>query len=559
MARDKLTRRDFARAMGIGVAGIVLSRHGSPVAAMPATPNPGARPNVIMINIDNHDRSFLGFSGNQFGSTPNIDRLYREGVHLSNYHCASRCGPSRAALLTGRYHHRSGHIQTPDGINIMGYPEVPTVANLFRDAGYRTAMFGKWHVGKNYPYRPEDRGFDEVVTFFQGGLSKTGTQHTLRHNGKWEPFEGYRIDVWFRELCRFIKERPKRPFMAYLATWATHGGNFGPEQLSKKYRKKIDALSEEESKLFPDEITKYNFGETCAEMESIDRNIGRLLECLAELGLKDNTIIVYTADGGGYRVPEALQRKDRKTFPSKLPAIIHWPGGKMDVEADQEELIANIDIAPTLLDMCGIRPQKNVAFDGQSAYGLLHAKGTPWKKRVYIADHQSVNGIRTDHLMPLDRTVVYLPDGRSVSFSKGKAQRTTPELEAEARKHWEKWWKDVSSDFKPYHHIIVGTPHENPTVCHHAYTRINEQRAKVKHYFFAIEFAETGIYRFGDKVRLSKSKGGKGPKGYLKIDDKTHTGEFPMTLKVPAGKKMVVVSYDGKTRSSGLTIEKLYD
>lgn len=549
MTHNKLTRRGFLKTMGIGVTGMALSPQSSSATAAPRKRDPGTRPNVIMINIDNHDRSVLGFAGNRFGSTPNIDRLYREGVYFANYHCASRCGPSRTALLTGRYHHRSGHIQTPDGRNIMGNTEVPTLGNLFRNAGYRTAMFGKWHVGKNYPYRPEDRGFDEVVTFFQGGLSKTGLRHTLRHNGKWEPYEGYRIDVWFRELQNFIQKQPGRPFMAYLATWATHGGNFGPARLSQKYRKKMDALGEDGSKLFPDKTTQYNYAELAAEMESIDENIGRLLGLLAKLGLKDNTIIVYTSDGSGYRAPEAFLRKGRKAFPSKIPAIIHWPGGQLKPGTDLTELVANIDIGPTLLDMCGIRPGANVAFDGQSAYGLLHPKGTPWKKRVYIADHQSRNGIRTGYLMPLDRTTVYFPDGRSVTFSKGKAQRADSKLEAEARKHWEKWWKDVTADFKPFHHVIVGTRHENPMVVRHVYTRINEQKAKVKHYSFAIEFAVTGTYRF--------SGGGRPRKGYLKIHDRTYTGEFPMTLKVPAGKKTVIVSFDGQKRSGGLTIEWL--
>jgi len=559
MARDKLSRRDFARAMGIGVAGIVLSPHGSPVAAMPATPNPKARPNVIMINIDNHDRSVLGFAGNPFGSTPHIDRLYHEGVYLANYHCASRCGPSRTALLTGRYHHRSGHIQTPDGRNIMGNPEVPTIGDLFRDAGYRTAMFGKWHVGKNYPYRPEDRGFDEVVTFFQGALSKTGLRHTLRHNGKWEPYEGYRIDIWFNELQKFIQKQRGRPFMAYLATWATHGGNFGPARLSQKYRRKMDTLGEQGSKLFPDKITQYNYAEIAAEMESIDRNIGRLLGLLAELGLRDNTSIVYTSDGSGCRAPEGLLSKDRKTFPSRLPAIVHWPAGQLDSDTDRTELIANIDIGPTLLDMCGIRPGRNVAFDGQSAYGLMSRKGTPWKKRVYIADHQSRHGIRTGCLMPLDWTTVYFPDGRAVTFSKGKARHADPQLEAAARKHWERWWKDVSADFKPFHHVIVGTPHENPTVLRHVYTDLNEQKAKVKHYVFAIEFAADGTYRFGCGGDPLKPTADKPRKGYLRIGNRTYTGDFPMTLKLPTGKNMVVVSFDGRTRSKSLTVERLPD
>ncbi|MHC4521113.1 MAG: sulfatase family protein, partial [Planctomycetota bacterium] len=119
-----------------------------PCRAVLARANEAKRPNVIMINIDNHDRTVLGFAGSKFLETPNIDRLKREGVYFSNYRCASRCGPSRAALLTGRYSIRSGHIQTHDGRNVMG-TNAPTVGRLFQNAGYKTAMFGKWHVGWN--------------------------------------------------------------------------------------------------------------------------------------------------------------------------------------------------------------------------------------------------------------------------------------------------------------------------------------------------------------------------------------------------------------------------
>ncbi|MDP6545557.1 MAG: sulfatase-like hydrolase/transferase [Phycisphaerae bacterium] len=505
-----------------------------------------------MINIDNHDKSLLGFAGSGFGESPNIDNLYDKGVYLANYQCASRCGPSRTALMTGRYHIRSGHIQTPDGRSVMGDTSVPTVANLFQDAGYKTAMYGKWHIGKNYPYRPEDRGFDEVVTFFQGRLSKTGRgPHTVRHNGKWEEFEGYRIDLWFNELGKFIKKNRTKPFMAYLATWATHGGNFGPDDLSKKYRRKMDSLGEKTAKLFKDKETKYNYAETAAEIESIDRNIGRLTALLNQLGLREDTIIVYTSDGAGFRTPAGLMRKDAKEFPSKVPAIIYWPGGNLNRDTDVTQLVANIDMAPTLLDMCGIDQSEKVKFDGQSAYSLFSPKGAKWKDRIYIADHQSRNGVREGFLKPLDYTNVHFPSGACVSFRKGKAKGASPEMEAAARKHWGAWWKDVTADFKPYHHVIVGTKHENPTIVYQVYTGLNEQKAKVKNYVFAIEFAVAGKYRFGGGRRKSK--------GYLKIGDKTHTGEFPMTLKLPAGKKMVIVSFDGQKRSGGLTIEWLAD
>ena len=515
-----------------------------------------SRPNVIVITIDNHDASVLGFAGNTFLETPNIDRLSREGVYLANYRCSSRCGPSRAALLTGRYHIRSGHIQTPDGRNVMGDVSVPTIASLFQDAGYRTAQYGKWHIGKNYPYRPEDRGFGEVVTFFQGGLSKTGSQHFLRHNGRWEPFEGYRIDLWFSELRKFITANQDEPFMVYLATWATHGGNFGPAELSKKYRKKMDSFGSDVDKHFRDEIAKYNHAELAAEMESIDQNIGRLRNHLDELGLSENTIIVYTSDGAGEKSPSPFLRKDRNAYPSNTPAIVHWPGGGLKTEEDATGMIANIDIAPTLLDMCGIPQVENVDFDGRSAYGFLHPDRTPPKGRIYIQDHQSRNGTRTEVLRPLNLTNVHLPDGTVVAFREGVAKGVSPELEARARKIWEQWWQDVLQDFKPHHYVVVGTKHETPTVLRQVYSGLNEQKARIKNYYFAVEFSETGTYLFGgpgDGLKPNPAKG----RGYLKIGDDKYEGEFPMTLQIEAGKRFVEVSYDRKTKSPSLTIEKL--
>jgi len=517
----------------------------------------GDRPNVIIITIDNHDASVLGFAGNTFLETPNIDRLSREGVYLANYHCASRCGPSRAALLTGRYHIRSGHIQTPDGRNVMGDVTVPTIANLFQNAGYKTAQYGKWHIGKNYPYRPEDRGFGEVVTFFQGGLSKTGSQHVLRHNGQWEPFEGYRIDVWFSELRKFITTNQDRPFMAYLATWATHGGNFGPAALSEKYRKKMDSFGSDVDKFFRDKETKYNFAELAAEMESIDRNIGQTSDLLDELGLSKSTIIVYTSDGAGYKSPSFFRRGDSKTYSSNTPAIVHWPGGGLKTDEDMTALVANIDIAPTLLDMCGIPQAENVDFDGRSAYGFLHPDRTPPKGRIYIQDHQSRNGHREDVLRPLHLTNVHLPDGTVVAFRDGVAKTSSPELEAVARKAWEDWWRDVMTDFKPHHHVVVGTEHESPTVLRQVYSGLNEQKAKIKNYYFAVEFAESGTYLFGGAGDAISPGSAKGRRGYLKIGDDKYEGEFPLKLQIEAGKKFVEVSYDGKTKSPGLTIEKL--
>jgi len=506
------------------------------------------RPNVIMINIDNHDTSVLGFAGNEFLETPNIDKLKKDGVFLSNYRCSARCGPSRASLMTGRYATRSGHIQTHDGRNIMG-TNAPTIAELFKKAGYRTGMYGKWHIGKNYPFRPQDRGFDEVVQFRQGELDKRGESHQLRHNGKWEAYEGYRIDIWFRELCKLVKSSGDTPFMAYLATWATHGGNFGRADLSKKYRAKMDAYGAQADTYFKNEEEKYNFAELAAEMESIDTGIGLLLDTLKQEGVLENTIIVYTSDGGGFTSPALFMRKDRLHYVGKAPAIIHWPGGKLKQGQNIDTLVANFDLSPTLMDICGINPPADLVLDGQSVYGLMCPGKTPWKERVYIADHQSRNGPRTGYLMPMDQTTVYMPGGKAVSFHKGKAKRSdTPELEAVARRHWEEWWESVAADFEPYQYVVVGTEHENPMYIAHPYYGINEVQSKVKDYHFAIEVAAAGTFEFSaeDDPKNGPGKDVKSGSGYVQVGDRKYEGQFPMKLKLEPGRKMVRVFINGK-------------
>ena len=149
-------------------------------------------------------------------------------------------------------------------------------------------------------------------------------------------------------------------------------------------------------------------------------------------------------------------------------------------------------MAPTFLDLCDITPSRKTDFDGQSACGLLSAKGDSWRQRVYIADHQSKTGDRRVILHPLDDTTVYMPQGE-VHFVDGEAKGASPELEARARQHWEAWWKDVTSDFQPYQYAVVGTRDENPVFLQHAYTESAASEAS-KRYVMPVEFARDGLY-----------------------------------------------------------------
>ncbi len=160
-------------------------------------------PNVVFIMTDDQGYGDLGCHGNPIVKTPNLDRLYSQSCRLTNFHVDPTCSPTRSALLTGRYSSRTGVWHTVMGRSILRRDEV-TLADLFASGGYRTGLFGKWHLGDNSPYRPEERGFQEVLTFGGGGIGNTpdvwGNNYfndTLRHNGELKKVEGYCTDVFW--------------------------------------------------------------------------------------------------------------------------------------------------------------------------------------------------------------------------------------------------------------------------------------------------------------------------------------------------------------------------
>ncbi|MFP6669406.1 MAG: sulfatase-like hydrolase/transferase, partial [Pirellulales bacterium] len=182
------------------------------------------RPNVILVITDDQGYGDVGVHGNSMIRTPNLDKLHKQSVRLTDYHVDPTCSPTRSALMTGRYSTRTGVWHTIMGRSIMETKEV-TVAEVFRAGGYRTAMFGKWHLGDNYPCRPQDQGFELAFYHGGGGVGQTpdvfGNKYfddTYFRNGIKEKAEGYCTDVWFREATKFIKANKDEPFFVYLST-----------------------------------------------------------------------------------------------------------------------------------------------------------------------------------------------------------------------------------------------------------------------------------------------------------------------------------------------------
>jgi arylsulfatase A-like enzyme len=199
----------------VGAALLALAPHGARAQGASATRSAAGRPNVILIITDDQGYGDVGAHGNNVIRTPNLDRLASESVRLTDFHVDPTCSPTRAALLTGRYSTRTGVWHTIMGRSLMA-PRERTVAELFSASGYRTGMFGKWHLGDNYPLRPHDQGFAEA--FYHGGgvVGQVGDffgndlyDDTYFRNGAPERTKGYATDVWFDEALKFV-ERNRR-------------------------------------------------------------------------------------------------------------------------------------------------------------------------------------------------------------------------------------------------------------------------------------------------------------------------------------------------------------
>ena len=184
-------------------------------------------PNVLLILTDNQSFHELSCHGHPHVRTPRIDAFAKEGVDFVNFHAPPLCSPSRALMLTGRYAMRAGIHNTIGGVSILHKNE-KTIADLLGAKGYRTAVFGKWHLGYAYPYRPEDRGFQEAFSHGGGGIGQLedyfGNSHldaTYYHNGKFEKSQGFSSDVLFGQAIKFIEQDRDKPFFCFVSTPTT--------------------------------------------------------------------------------------------------------------------------------------------------------------------------------------------------------------------------------------------------------------------------------------------------------------------------------------------------
>jgi arylsulfatase A-like enzyme len=439
------------------------------------------RPNIILILTDDQGYGDLAAHGNPWIQTPHMDRLHAQSVRLTNYHTGTTCSPTRASLLTGQHFNRVGVWHTIMGRSLLR-AGVPTLPDVLRRNGYRTGIFGKWHLGDNYPLRPQDRGFDEVLVHGGGGVGQTpdlwGNDYfddTYLHNGRPRQFSGYCTDVWFTEALRFMEENKDRPFFCYLSTNAPHAPTHVPERYSDLYRQQPEVLNPE----FYGMIT------------NIDDNVGRLERRLQELGLAENTILIFTTDNGtSYGAGAQLDKsgflagkgfnagmRGAKGSPyeggHRTPFFLRFPAGGLAEGQEVDRLTSCMDVLPTLLELCGVKVGQKLALDGRSLVPLLRQPGAPWPARTLVVDTQ-----REDFLEKWKQSAVMTDRWRLINGRElydlpqdpGQARdeaASFPDTVQRLRQHYEAWWQDVSQRQHEYVRIHLGGK-ENPVTltCH---------------------------------------------------------------------------------------------
>ncbi|MHC4507652.1 MAG: arylsulfatase [Planctomycetota bacterium] len=338
------------------------------------------RPNVIIIMTDDQGNN-VGFQGNPHVKTPHIDKFAEKAVRLSNFHQEPMCTASRAALMAGKYAVRTGAWRTSLGRTMMRSDNI-TIAEAFKANGYATGQFGKWHLGDNWPMRPQDQGFNEVVGLRCGAVGQIADywgndyfDDTYYHNGETKEYKGYCTDVFFGETMRFIKDNSDKPFFVYLAPNVTHL----PLKVAEKYSKPHVANG-------VDEKLAIFYG----MIDNLDENFGRLTAFLKKEGLDENTIILFTTDDGAQSAarsnsPDAWNMGLRGDKGSKeegghrVFSFLRWSGGDIGAGADNNTLISVMDVYPTLLDLCGLEAPHGADLEGRSFKPYLKKPLSPKK------------------------------------------------------------------------------------------------------------------------------------------------------------------------------------
>ena len=423
-----------------------------------SAPAQTARPNIILVMPDDLGYGDYSCLGNPVNKTPNADAFWKQSVRFTDFHVSPTCAPSRSALMSGRHEFKNGVTHTINERERMSLKAF-TLAQMLKSAGYTTGIFGKWHLGDESAYQPNNRGFDEVYIHGGGGIGQTfpgscgdapGNMYTnpaLLHNGTFEKTQGYCTDLFYAQAIKWMdaKRNGPAPFFAYIALNVAHAPLQCPDETFRHYWGKV-----------PDNVAKF-FG----MIETNDRDFGILLAKLKEWGIEENTLVIFLGtDNGGTAGVELFNAGMRgaKGTPyqggTRAPAFWRWPA-KFKGGRDVPALTAHIDIFPTLAEIVGVKLTGDLAaqVEGRSLWPLLTDPNAPWEDRFLVthvgrwgrgkaaeSKYKSCS-IRNTRFTLVDNTELY-----DLKLDPGESKNVIeqyPDDVAKLRAAYDKWWNDV--------------------------------------------------------------------------------------------------------------------
>ena len=473
------------------------------------------KPNVIIVITDDQGYGDLGHNGNKIIKTPTIDKFATQSVSLTNYHVGTTCAPTRAGLLTGRNCNRNGVWHTIMGASLLNREEV-TMADVFKENGYKTGMFGKWHLGDNHPFLPEDRGFEETFYHGGGGVGQTPDywnndyfDDTYHRNGVPEKVEGYCTDVWFNEAIKFIENKKDDQFLCYLSLNAPHSPFNVPQEYYDLYKDE-EGLQETQKRFY-------------GMITNIDDNFSKLLKKLDDLKIADNTIVIFTTDNGtsngyktgkdgkiyGYNAGMRGTKASEYDGGHRVPFIIRWPNGKLEAGKSLSNLTAHVDLLPTLTSLAGINFTSDKVMDGTNIDSYLLGESNI-KDRYLVTDTQRISWpVKGKQSSVMDGSWRLVNGNELYNTAKDPGQTNNlaaqyPERVTKMNAFYDTWWESVIKETK-YSTIDLGVDEEEVITCHDArtvdyYPPWNQRQIRegkiMKPASFFVNFVKPGSYTF---------------------------------------------------------------
>lgn len=491
-----------------------------------------AQPNVILIITDDQGYGDMACHGNPVAQTPHMDALYRESVRLEDFHVAPMCTPTRGQLLTGLDAARNGAINVSSGRTLLR-ADLPTMADIFKANGYRTGVFGKWHVGDNYPYRPQDRGFEESLWFPSSHISSVPDywendyfDDVYSRNGTQERQEGYCTEVFFAEAKVWMQERieASEPFLTFLPTNAPHGPLWVPSE-DREFIEEVFAQKEHLLPELPDDLRE-RLIRFLAMIRNVDTEIGKLRGFLQEQGVERDTILMFMTDNGSTFGPTyynaGMRGKKTELWEGghRVPFFMHWPNGALGEPRAVEGLTQVQDILPTLIELCGLDKSSELEMDGMSLAPILKGEEQVPEDRIFTLNYSRMPGA-LDYPTPdsparmrregaavlwkrwrlLEGTALY--DLESDPEQQNDVAEAHPEIVEKMREHLDAWWQEVEPVANEVQRIIIGSEKENPmtlSACEWMDIFVDQQRqvriAARKNGYWHLDVERAGTYTF---------------------------------------------------------------